>query len=150
MNSTHAANDPIVRMLRDTCARFTDSAQNAGLLAPLLLLLAEAFASLFGKLENIFLLWRAGALPPPVPRPIRAPRPHARRTRRSGQRRTRTSRRAPAIRPRQARASYPRPRASTPHPSAPTPRIDRYPKSSLLRRHDSRSQTCADLVTIKQ
>ncbi len=134
MNSTPAANDPIVRIMRDTSARFTDSAQNAGLLAPILLLIAEAFASLFGKLENIFLLWRAGELPPPAPKPIRAPRAPTRRTCPSGQRRTRIRRRAPALRPRRTRAAYPPLRASTPRPSAPNPRIDRYPKPRHLER----------------
>ncbi len=74
MNSNPAANDPIVRIMRDTCARFTDSAENAGVLAPLLLLLAEALARLFGRIEDIFLLWRAGELPPPPVQPLRAPR----------------------------------------------------------------------------
>ena len=69
MNSNPAANDPIVRTLRETCAHFTDTAQNAGLLAPLLMLIAELFASIFGKLEDIILLWRAGNLPP---MPVRA------------------------------------------------------------------------------
>ncbi len=128
MNSNPAANEPIVRMMRDTCARFTHSAQNAGVLAPILLLLAEAFALLFGKLENIFLLWRAGDLPPPAPISVRAPRARTPRTRRSSQRRTRTSRRAPAFRPRRARATYPATSASPPQPGAPAPRIDRYPK----------------------
>ena len=147
-----AANDPIVRALRETCVRFTDSAQNAGLLAPLLLLLAEAFASLLGKLENIFLLWRAGELPPPparallAPKPVRTPR--ARRSGPSGKRRTRTSRRTPELRLRRISVSYPSTIASTPHPNAPNPRIDRYPKPSPWNRPDSESQICIYFIPI--
>ena len=128
-----AANDPVVRRMRESCARFTDTAQNAGLLAPLLLLIAEAFACLFGRLEGIFLLWRAGALPPPparalpAPKPLRVPR--MRRSRTTGKLRSYARRRAPMVRLR--RSSAPRPVASEPsppHPNAPRPRVDRYPK----------------------
>ncbi len=124
-----AANDPIVRALRETCVRFTDSAQNAGLLAPLLVLIAEALTRLFGSLEALVLLWRAGALPAPAPKPIRAPRSHARRTR--GKRRPYTRRRAPV--PRLRPTTAPAPVAIKPRPlrpSAPNRRIDRYPKPS--------------------
>ncbi len=126
-----AAHDPVVRIMWETCAHFTDKAQNSGPLAPLLLLLAEAFASLFGKLESIFLLWRAGALPPPPParNPIRAPRPHACRTRAPRKHRTHARRRAPVLR--QPCKSAPIPVASEPsplRPNAPRPRVDRYPK----------------------
>ncbi len=150
MNSTPAANDPIVRMMRDGCARFTHTAENAGLLAPLLLMLAEALAHFFGKLENIFLLWRAGELPPPAPRPIRAPRARTRRPSRPGRRRTGTARRTPALRPRRARAVYRPTSASRPDPSAPSPRIDRYPKPTLCNRSDSRSQTRINIITKQQ
>ncbi len=131
MNSNPAANDPLVRMMRDTCAQFTDKAQNAGLLAPLLMLIAEAFASLFGKLENIILLWRAGTLPPQPVRhrkPSSTPRAHTPRTRASGKRRT--AHRTPAMRQRRARATYPRSGAKALQPSAHRQRIDRYPKSA--------------------
>ncbi len=148
MNSSNpAANDPIVRMMRESCARFTHTAENAGVLAPLLLLLAEAFALLFGKLENIFLLWRAGELPPPAPAPIRAAWAHKRRTDRPGQRRTRTARRTPAMRPRRTRATYQRPRASTPPPSPPPRRIDRYPKPTAAEPRNAASQTRILLIT---
>ncbi len=148
MNSNPAANDPIVRMMRDSCARFTTSAENAGLLAPLLLMLAEAFALLFGKLETIFLLWRAGDLPQPAPKPIRAPRARTRHTYRPGQRRGSVRRRTPALRPRRPRAVYPRSSAGTRHPSAPTPRIDRYPKPPPWNRHAPAPQTRGYFVTI--
>ncbi len=147
MNPTPAANDPIVRIMRDSCARFTHTAENAGVLAPLLLLLAEALASFFGKLENIFLLWRAGALPPPAPKPLRAPRAPARRARASGKRQSSHRRRTPAIRPRRTRVVYPAPRASTAHPSALTPRIDRYPKPAAGSRRVAGSRCRVLFVT---
>ncbi len=129
MNSNPAANDPIVRIMRDTCARFTDSAEKAGVLAPLLLLLAEALARLFGRIEDIFLLWRAGELPPPPVQPLRAPRPHVRRARNPGKRRIHARRRVPVLRARRPRAPLPvTSERSHPRPSAPTRRIDRYPK----------------------
>ena len=133
MNPPPATNDPLVRMMRDSCARFTHTAENAGVLAPILLLLAEAFALLFGKLEDIFLLWRAGELPPP---PVSAPRlrPSARTQRSANPRRASTPRRQTRVTPephaRRTHATHAPTRIAQLHPSAPPGRIDRYPKQT--------------------
>jgi hypothetical protein len=123
--------------MRETCAHFTDAADDANFLArPFLVLLAELICRIFGKIEDIVLLWRAGLIPPPAPKPARAARKHntSRRTRR-----TRTNRRTPVLRPRDAQPPRARTRAlaiaiargqASPRKPAPVRRIDRYPKSA--------------------
>jgi hypothetical protein len=121
--------------MRETCAHFTDAADEANFLArPFLVLLAELLCRIFGKIEDIVLLWRAGLIPPPPPKPERTPRP---RKIRQAKRRTRTNRRTPGLRPingqgRQVRArTYPITIERTRIPAGkpvPARRIDRYPK----------------------
>jgi hypothetical protein len=131
--------------MRETCAHFTDAAEDANFLArpflarpflarPFLVLLAELLCRIFGKIEGIVLLWRAGLIPPSAPKPASSERP---RGARRSTRRTRTNRRPPVLR--LVRLHGPRPRAAT-HPFAidrghapprkpgPARRIDRYPK----------------------
>jgi hypothetical protein len=121
--------------MRETCAHFTDAADDANFIArPFLVLLAELLCRIFGKIEDLVLLWRAGLIPPPAEKPATPPRP---RESRATTRRTRTNRRTPGLRPRHAHR--PRSRTATPafaidrgHPlprkPVPIRRIDRYPK----------------------
>jgi hypothetical protein len=124
--------------MRETCAHFSDAADEANFLArPFLVLLAELISRIFGKIEDIVLLWRAGLIPPPAPKPEKPQRPHARRkTRRT--RRTPKKHRTPGLRPNpvnrpqsaRTRPAYARPSDPPPRESAPVRRIDRYPKPS--------------------
>ncbi len=123
-------NDPLVRSMRETCAHVSDAAEEANFLArPFLVLLAELLCRIFGKIEDIVLLWRAGLIPPPAPKPIHVPR-HRARKRRHGKRRTRTNRRTPGFRPQRAAARRFSIDRGQPPPRKPAPvrRIDRYPK----------------------
>jgi hypothetical protein len=123
--------------MRETCARFTDAADEANFLArPFLLLLAELLARIFGKIEDIVLLWRAGLIPPPAPKPEKAPRLRARGKSRSHSHRRRKNRRTPGVRLLRGQ----RPQSGLTHPFPIDPghapprkpvsvrRIDRYPK----------------------
>lgn len=125
-----AANDPLVRILRESCVHFSEQAHNAGLLAPLMLLIAEALARLFGRLEDIILLWRAGLIPVPTSHARRPARRGVRGKIRSGARHARVRRRTPAIRPPHiaARRFALWRGTATPEPIPPRRRIDRYPK----------------------
>jgi hypothetical protein len=121
--------------MRETCAHFTDAADEANFLArPFLVLLAELICRIFGKIEDIVLLWRAGLIPPPAPKPARTARPRKTRTHKH---RSRTNRRTPGLRP--VQGARPNTRARTfplgidrsppPRPKpVPARRIDRYPK----------------------
>jgi hypothetical protein len=138
--------------MRETCAHVSDAAEEANFLArPFLLLLAELLARIFGKIEDIVLLWRAGLIPPPAPKPEKAPRLRARGKSRSHSRRRRTNRRTPGLRPqRSATATNPFPidRGNPPRRKpAPARRIDRYPKSSKNPRKPN-LQARAQFVTI--
>ncbi len=127
------ANVDLARKLRETCVHFTEAADESYFFRQLYLLIA----SIFGKIEDIFLLWRAGKLPPvPVrpradsPRVCTAPRtPGTAKRRRSRNARIAS---AAAARPihvrRTATSAYPTPAPTCLKPSAETPRIDRYPK----------------------
>ncbi len=127
-------NDPLVRSMRETCAHFTDAAEDANFLArPFLVLLAELLCRIFGKIEDIVLLWRAGLIPPPAPKPAQPQRP---RKARQSRRRTRTSRRTPGLRPhrRHQRSRVTHPTAidrgqTPPRKQPPARRIDRYPNA---------------------
>jgi hypothetical protein len=119
--------------MRETCAHFTDAAEEANFLArPFLLLLAELLARIFGKIEDIVLLWRAGLIPPPAPKPEKAPRLRARGKSRSHSHRRRTNRRTPGLRPQPTATAinpFPIDRGTPPRRKpAPALRIDRYPK----------------------
>jgi hypothetical protein len=118
--------------MRETCAHFTDAADEANFIArPFLVLLAELLARIFGKIEDIVLLWRAGLIPPPAPKPARTKRIRTRKVRQYTRRRRRTNRRTPGLRPSRARATRPFAidRGTTPpRKPAPARRIDRYPK----------------------
>ncbi len=130
-------NDPLVRTMRETCAHFTDAADEANFLArPFLVLLAELLCRIFGKIEDIVLLWRAGLIPPPAPKPEQAPRVRTRKIR-NRTRRRRTNRRTPVLRP----LGFGGPKSRTPafaieytpphaRKPAPTRRIDRPPKAA--------------------
>jgi hypothetical protein len=117
--------------MRETCADFTDRAEDANFLArPFMLMIAALLARIFGKLEDMILLWRAGLIPPPAPTPVRARRTRA-RTARTYTRRPRANRRTPGLRPRKIGARRPtsiQRNAPTPRKPAPARRIDRYPK----------------------
>ncbi len=124
------AKPDLARTLRESCVRFTEAADESFFFRRLYLLLA----ALFGKIEDMFLLWKAGSLPPTPARPQtqapRAPTP----SRAIRQRRTRLRRRASTPRPTCVRGPAPRrmvpTRAVAPlKPDAPARRIDRYPKS---------------------
>ncbi len=124
------AKPDLARKLRETCVHFTEAADESFFFRQLYLLIA----AIFGKIEDMFLLWREGNLPPP---PVRAPAhtPHARTRPRATARRHKTTRRRATARPNCARstARRPKPHAHTPttlKPSAPVRRIDRYPKSA--------------------
>jgi hypothetical protein len=113
--------------LRESCVRFTEAADESFFFRRLYLLLA----ALFGKIEDMFLLWKAGTLPLP---PVRAPRqtsnaPTASRTtaRRTTRRPKSVSRTARPIRVRR-KAAYHAVRTTPLKPDAPARRIDRYPK----------------------
>jgi hypothetical protein len=143
--------------MRETCANFTDAADEANFLArPFLVLLAELLCRIFGKIEDIVLLWRAGLIPPPAPKPEQAPRVRTRQIRNRTSR-TRTNRRTPRIRPaarglrHHARArTYPTAIDRGPLPPlkpAPTRRIDRYPKTPKnQQKHPSHSH--AHFITL--
>jgi hypothetical protein len=128
-------NDPLVRSLRETCANFSDAAEDANFIArPFLVLLAELLCRIFGKIEDLVVLWRAGLIPPPAPKPASAERPRTPKIRHA-KRRTRANRRTPRLRPIRARRpqtrarTYPIERTRIPaRKPAPTRRIDRYPK----------------------
>jgi hypothetical protein len=126
--------------MRETCAHVSDAAEDANFLArPFLVLLAELLCRIFGKIEDLVVLWRAGLIPPPAPKPASAERPRTAKIRHA-KRRTRANRRTPVLRPRLG--AQPRGRAAT-HPTAidrgptrprkpaPTRRIDRYPKPGI-------------------
>jgi hypothetical protein len=123
------AKPDLARTLRESCVRFTEAADDSLFFRRLYLLLA----ALFGKIEDMFLLWKAGTLPPP---PIRAPRQtsNAPAASRAPRHRLSTTRRpksasttARPIRVRR-RAAYHTHAAPQLKPDAPTRRIDRYPK----------------------
>jgi hypothetical protein len=133
--------------MRETCARITDKAEDANFLArPFMLMLAELLCRIFGKIEDLVLLWRAGLIPPPAPKP---PRPHhARAKTRTRLRHRRTNRRTPGLRlcqapHRAATRPFGIPR-STPQPRRHilVRRIDRYPKS----RKNPSNQCCKRLA----
>jgi hypothetical protein len=92
------AKPDLARTLRESCVRFTEAADESFFFRQLYLLLA----ALFGKIEDIFLLWKAGQLPPP---PIRQPtqRRYTRTTAHPQARRHTTVRRKKTARPTQAR-----------------------------------------------
>ncbi len=122
------AKPDLARTLRESCVRFTEAADESFFFRRLYLLLA----ALFGKIEDMFLLWKAGTLPPP---PVRQPRQttHAptassrrHRTVRGTEKRTHTSTARP-IRVRR-KAAYHADRPLQLKPEAPTRRIDRPPK----------------------
>jgi hypothetical protein len=123
--------------MRETCAHFTDAADEANFLArPFLVLLAELLCRIFGKIEDIVLLWRAGLIPPPPPKPESTPRVRTPEIRQATHR-TRTNRRTPRVRPLQGPRTRGRAAARPfaiersrvlPHKPAPVRRIDRYPK----------------------
>ncbi len=129
------ANDDLARKLREICIQMETAADEAFFFRQLYLLIA----SIFGKIEDIFLLWRAGKLPPPPARapaqrptaPSCAPIPRHSRTRRHTKRRaTRslgTARPNCARHPAQRGPIPTRPEAP-PWRDAPVRRIDRYPK----------------------
>jgi hypothetical protein len=115
--------------LRESCVRFTEAADASFFFRRLYLLLA----ALFGKIEDMFLLWKAGTLPAP---PVRAPRQtsnapapsRAPRQRHSTTRRPKSaSSTARPIRVRR-RAAYHTHATPQLKPDAPARRIDRYPK----------------------
>ena len=56
------ADDDVVRAIRGTCVHISESAENAGLLAPIMVMIAQMLIRLFGKLEDMFILWRDGRL----------------------------------------------------------------------------------------
>jgi hypothetical protein len=138
--------------MRETCAHFTDAADDANFIArPFLVLLAELICRIFGKIEDIVLLWRAGLIPPPAEKPARTPRP---RKIRQHQRRTRANRRTPRIRPRRRLPRQARARTygiaidrgqAPPRKPAPARRIDRYPKSAKTPENPSRTLTSKSL-----
>jgi hypothetical protein len=124
--------------MRETCAHFTDAADEANFLArPFLVLLAELICRIFGKIEDIVLLWRAGLIPPPVPKPEQAPRVRTRQIRNRTSR-SRTNPRTPRLRPARGLRHHAGARTyptaidrGQPPPRKPAParRIDRYPKT---------------------
>jgi hypothetical protein len=123
------AKPDLARTLRESCVRFTEAADESFFFRQIYLLLA----ALFGKIEDMFLLWKAGTLPPP---PIRAPRQtgnapapsRAPRHRHSTARRPKSaSSTARPIRVRR-RAAYNTHATPQLKPDAPARRIDRYPK----------------------
>jgi hypothetical protein len=124
--------------MRETCAHFTDAADEANFIArPFLVLLAELLCRIFGKIEDLVLLWRAGLIPPPAPKPERTKRIRTRKIR-AYARRKRTSRRTPGLRPQRRNSAsgprrFARPRSDA-KPSKPAPqrRVDRYPKSAEI------------------
>jgi hypothetical protein len=136
------AKPDLARTLRESCVRFTEAADESFFFRRLYLLLA----ALFGKIENIFLLWRAGNLPP---LPVRTPRQTgntltAFRPTRSRQKtaRRRANMRAisvlSATRPirgshTQASRAIPEHEARRPKRKTLVRRIDRYPKTQRRR-----------------
>jgi hypothetical protein len=121
--------------MREMCAHFTDAADEANFLArPFLVLLAELLCRIFGKIEDIVLLWRAGLIPPPAPKPAQPQRTRRRGRSRARTPRRRTSRRTPGVRPESTRTGenpFPIDRRG-PAPRKPplVRRIDRYPKTA--------------------
>jgi hypothetical protein len=144
--------------MRETCAHFTDAADDANFLArPFLVLLAELLCRIFGKIEDIVLLWRAGLIPPPAPKPAPAPRLHARKIH-NKTRGPRTSRRTPVLRV-LARLQGPRPQGraiarpfpidrghAPPRKPAPARRIDRYPKPQSAQTAANPSRTSTPIL----
>ncbi len=139
------AKPDLARTLRESCVRFTEAADESLFFRQLYLLLA----SLFGKIEDMFLLWREGKLPPP-PVHTRAPalRPSAPTARKRhnaartpGQRRPKSVSARP-IRARGTAARHPSPPRSIgpTKPNAPARRIDRYPKTAAMLRSEKRRQ----------
>ncbi len=123
------AKPDLARKLRETCAHFTEAADESFFFRQLYLLIA----SIFGKIEDIFLLWKAGNLPPP---PVRQPRqsthaPTPSSPRHKSARRTARRTRASTARPIRVRRTGAWTTSTTPPPKqdAPVRRIDRYPKN---------------------
>ncbi len=127
------AKPDLARTLRESCVRFTEAADESFFFRQLYLLLA----ALFGKIEDMFLLWKAGNLPPP---PIRQPR-QTPRVCTTPSHRHKTARRhatrhpksvSMAARPIRVRRTA-RHIRTTPHPlkpNAPRRRIERPPKTA--------------------
>jgi hypothetical protein len=127
------AKPDLARTLRESCVRFTEAADESFFFRQIYLLLA----ALFGKIEDMFLLWKAGTLPPP---PIRqqTQTPQARTTPVASRPRHPSARRRPKRDSRIARPSRvrhaPRRRVWSLHTGCPPARdvpprrIDRYPK----------------------
>jgi hypothetical protein len=138
--------------MRETCVRITDKAEDANFLArPFMIMLAELLCRIFGKIEDLVLLWRAGLIPPPAPKPARIRHTRARKARKYTHHK-RHSRRTPGIRPQSARTSRPDyTEADTPRPAKPAPvrRIDRYPKPQKAKKSANRQpHSHANFVTV--
>lgn len=126
------ANDPLARTMREICVHISETADEALLLRPILLLIAAALTRLFARLEDLLVLWREGKLPP---MPVRQAQPSRRSSARSQRPRQRhhRARRPVAARPIRIRGATTAhailKHAPGPQPLAtPRRRIDRYPK----------------------
>ncbi len=144
------AKPDLARTLRESCVRFTEAADESFFFRQIYLLLA----ALFGKIEDMFLLWKAGNLPPP---PVHQPRQTRRVCTTPSQRHRSTRRRTTrhpksvsiAARPiRACRTATSRSRTPVrPWPDAPTRRIERPPKPPK-NPHQPASQPHVFIVTI--
>jgi hypothetical protein len=149
------AKPDLARTLRESCVRFTEAADESFFFRQLYLLLA----ALFGKIEDMFLLWKAGTLPPPPVRQqtARAPEPSRATARRhKTARRPTRARRTSTARPIRVRRTAARPGYLT-EPvcrvarDAPVRRIDRPPKPRTRQnRLDSETQTHVIFITISK
>ncbi len=150
------AKPDLARTLRESCVRFTEAADESFFFRQIYLLLA----ALFGKIEDMFLLWKAGNLPPP---PVHQPtQNHQTRTssRTTSQRHKtgrRTASKASTARPIRVQMTpenrqHPTRTQPTLKPDAPTRRIDRPPKTPKSQKiaANPQKQTHAHFITIQQ
>ncbi len=122
------AKPDLARTLRESCVRFTEAADDSLFFRRLYLLLA----ALFGKIEDMFLLWKAGNLPPPPVRQSTQRHQTGTQSRKTPQRH-KSVRRPRTARPIRVRATpenrqYPPRIEAKPKPDAPARRIERPPK----------------------
>ncbi len=118
------AKPDLARTLRESCVHFTEAADESFFFRQIYLLLA----ALFGKIEDMFLLWREGKLPPPPIRTPATPTPQSHSRARSSTARSAANTARPIRVRRPSQAPRTRHRARTaPPPRAQTPRLPQTP-----------------------